>query len=103
MIGAVQPSYTIHDERFRRMILGNARLETLGDGFGWAEGPVWFADQRALIFSDVPASREWRWSEGGGIGLFRQPSDHANGHARGPAGASPDMLARTARGRPHRT
>jgi gluconolactonase len=89
-MSASEPRYTIHDDRFRRMILGNARLETLGDGFGWTEGPVWFADHAMLVFSDVPGNREWCWREGacegggggGGISIYRELSDHANGHAR---------------------
>ena len=31
--------YEIFDERFRAMILPNAGLEVLGDGFRWLEGP----------------------------------------------------------------
>jgi gluconolactonase len=82
MISASEPRYTIHDDRFRRMILGNARLEVLGEGFGWTEGPVWFAEHAMLVFSDVPGDREWCWREGAGVAVYRQPSGHANGHAR---------------------
>jgi len=82
MISASEPRYTIHDERFRRMILGNARLEVLGEGFGWTEGPVWFAEHDMLVFSDVPGNREWCWREGAGVSVYSQPSAHANGHAR---------------------
>ncbi len=87
MISASEPRYTIHDDRFRRMILGNARLAVLGENFGWTEGPVWFAEHDMLVFSDVPGNREWCWREwcwrdSGGVAVYREPSDHANGHAR---------------------
>src|SRR3978361_2426085 len=82
MISASEPRYTIHDDRFRRMILGNARLEVLGEGFGWTEGPVWFAEHDMLVFSDVPGNREWCWRESAGVAVYREPSGHANGHAR---------------------
>ena len=82
MISASEPHYTIHDDRFRRMILGNARLEVLGEGFGWTEGPVWFAEHDMLVFSDIPGNREWVWRESSGVAVYRDPSDHANGHAR---------------------
>ena len=82
MISASEPRYTIRDDRFRRMILGNARLEVLGEGFGWTEGPVWFAEHAMLVFSDVPGNREWCWRESAGVTVYRAPSDHANGHAR---------------------
>lgn len=72
----------IHDERFRSMVLSNASLETLGEGYGWLEGPVWFADHDCLYVSDIPNDRILRWSEHGGVSVFRRPSEFANGHAR---------------------
>ena len=39
--------------RFRSFVLPNAPLELLADGFRWLEGPVWFADHRCLLVSDV--------------------------------------------------
>jgi gluconolactonase len=76
------PDIEIHDERFRSMVLSNASLETLGEGYGWLEGPVWFADHDCLYVSDIPNDRILRWSEHGGVGVFRRPSGFANGHAR---------------------
>ena len=38
------PKYEITDPRFSHLILPNAELEILGEGFRWLEGPVWFAD-----------------------------------------------------------
>ncbi len=72
----------ICDERFRAMVLPNAPLETLGEGYRWLEGPVWFADHDCLYVSDIPNDRILRWSEDGGISVFRKPSGFANGHAR---------------------
>ena len=74
--------YEILDPRFRAYILPNAQLVRLGDGYGWLEGPVWFADHECLLFSDVPGNRILRWTEGGGVSVFRQPSGFANGHTR---------------------
>ena len=52
----------------------------------WTEGPVWFGDLNCLLFSDIPNQRILRWSpddlDGGGISVFRQPSNFANGHTR---------------------
>lgn len=74
--------FEIHDERFRSMVLTNAPLETLGEGYRWLEGPVWFADHDCLYVSDIPNDRILRWSESGGVTVFRRPSGFANGHAR---------------------
>jgi len=72
----------IVDPRFNTFVLPNAQLEILGSGFRWLEGPVWFADQDCLLFSDLPNNRIMRWSETGGVSVFRQPSGYANGHTR---------------------
>ncbi|HEX5314013.1 MAG TPA: SMP-30/gluconolactonase/LRE family protein, partial [Gammaproteobacteria bacterium] len=57
-------------------------LEKLADGFRWLEGPVWFADLQCLLFSDIPNNRVMRWTESGGVSVFREPSDFENGHTR---------------------
>jgi gluconolactonase len=72
----------ICNERFRAMVLPNAPLETLGQGYRWLEGPVWFADHDCLYVRDIPHDRILRWSEDGGVSVFRKPSGFANGHAR---------------------
>ncbi|MGI4981758.1 MAG: SMP-30/gluconolactonase/LRE family protein [Janthinobacterium lividum] len=90
--------FDILDPRFRALVLPNAPLEKLGEGFRWLEGPVWFADANCLLVSDLPNDRILRWTEsdktGGGIGrdtggeasgalgVYRQPSGFANGHTR---------------------
>jgi gluconolactonase len=72
----------IVDQRFRSFVLPNAPLEKLAEGFRWLEGPVWFADHECLLFSDLPNDRIMRWSERGGVTVFREPSGFANGHTR---------------------
>jgi len=74
--------FEIHDPAFRTYVLPNAPLETLAEGFRWCEGPVWFADMNHLLFSDLPNDRIMRWSQAGGVEVFRAPSGFANGHAR---------------------
>lgn len=62
--------------------MSNAPLLKLAEGFAWLEGPVWFADQQALLFSDLPHDRIARWTEGGPVQTFREPSRFANGQTR---------------------
>ncbi|MDE2319879.1 MAG: SMP-30/gluconolactonase/LRE family protein [Rhodospirillales bacterium] len=73
--------YEFHSPRFRNLVLPNAKLEVLGDGFRWLEGPVWFPDHELLLFSDIPNNKVMRWCENQ-ISIFQYPSDFANGHAR---------------------
>jgi gluconolactonase len=70
------------DPRFEQLVLFNAELELLADGFRWLEGPVWFGDQQCLLFSDIPNNRNLRWSVQHGVSVFREPSAFANGQTR---------------------
>lgn len=72
----------IIDLRFKSIVLPNAPLEKLGEGYRWLEGPVWFADHECLLVSDIPNNRILRWTESGGVSVFREPSNFANGHTR---------------------
>jgi gluconolactonase len=71
-----------HDPRFDALVLFNAELELLADGFRWLEGPVWFGDHDCLLFSDIPNNRTLRWSERHGVTTFLEPSQFANGQTR---------------------
>jgi gluconolactonase len=77
------PAIEIVDERFRALLPFQAVVERLWTGGRWLEGPVWFGDLRALVFSDIPNDRMLRWTEESGVTtVFRQPSDNANGGTR---------------------
>ena len=77
------PAIQVLDARFAPYVLFNAAVERLATGFRWAEGPIWFGDQRSLLWSDIPNDRVMRWDEGSGaFSTFRQPSNFANGHTR---------------------
>jgi gluconolactonase len=44
---------------------------------------VYFADARCLLWSDIPNNRIMRWDEAtGATGVYRQPSNYANGNTR---------------------
>jgi gluconolactonase len=77
------PVYDIVDPRFAACIDLVAQVERLATGFRWAEGPVYVADQHALLFSDIPNERILRYDEGSGeVALFRGASGKANGNTR---------------------
>lgn len=49
-------------------------------GFGFTEGPLWVAADKALIFSDIPGNRMHRWRPGRGEAeIYREPSGWSNG------------------------
>ena len=70
----------VRDERFLDIVPEDLALETLADGFGFTEGPIWHPTNQDLIFSDIPGNRMHRWSEAKGVAVFREPSNMANGN-----------------------
>jgi len=76
----VTSSYVLVDDAFRELVDFDAELVKLADGCLWAEGPVWIPAESALVWSDTRNNREWRWTEADGASVFREPSNHANGH-----------------------
>ena len=72
---------------FDQYKLALAKVEKISTGYRWCEGPVWFGDQRVLIWSDVPGNVQYRWDEqSGSTSVYRQPSDNSNGNTRDRAG-----------------
>ncbi|MEZ0034184.1 gluconolactonase [Bradyrhizobium japonicum] len=60
---------------------GTMAVERVATGFRWAEGPVYFAAGRYLLFSDIPNNRIMRFSEDDGhVSGYRQPSMNSNGN-----------------------
>jgi gluconolactonase len=64
------------DQAINILIPEDAKLEILASGFDWSEGPLWLEDQQALIFSDVPANKIYRWSEVDSLSIFLEPSGY---------------------------
>jgi gluconolactonase len=52
--------------------------EQVATGFQFTEGPVWLPDG-SLLFSDIPASRIYRWTPETGAQVWREPTGNANG------------------------
>lgn len=72
----------VHDDRFRALTHPMSRLDRIAEGFTWTEGPVWFGDRDALLFSDIPSRRIMMWSETTGVTLYRAESGFNNGNTR---------------------
>jgi len=66
------------------VIDATAPITVLGEGYRWAEGPVWLRKQGWLLFTDVPGNTIWRWRPGRGTDVFLRPS--------GLAGPVPDTF-----------
>lgn len=67
------------NSEFRRIVSEGAKVERLGGGFQFTEGPVWNVKDEYLLFSDIPANRIIKWIPRQGISNFRAPSGKSNG------------------------
>ncbi|NJN40496.1 MAG: SMP-30/gluconolactonase/LRE family protein [Gammaproteobacteria bacterium] len=72
----------IEDRSMEALLATNAGLERLWTGAKWAEGPVYFHEDDALAWSDVPNNRMFKWTRRDGARIFRAPSQFANGNYR---------------------
>lgn len=80
LLGACLPKARAADE-MSAVLDPAARVETLYDDGEWCEGPVWAPALGGLVFSDVRRNRMMLIREGGGVEVFRDPSNNANGNA----------------------
>ncbi len=84
MAAALAPGadFEVKDEAaFKKIFPVGAKIERLATGMQFVEGPVWLRDNGGLlVFSDIPADQLKKWSRSGGLGVFREPSNNANGN-----------------------
>lgn len=61
------------DPALDALLASDVKIEKVGTGYGWAEGPVWFKDR--FVFSDVPKNTAYAWKRGDAAPVvFLQPS-----------------------------
>ena len=73
--------YETRHPDFSAVIAEEARLETIGHGYEFTEGPAWHPNEGHLTFSDIAGNAMYRWKPGDGAPkVFREPSHKANGN-----------------------
>ena len=72
-------SLDVRSPKLLDLIDPDAQLEQLGTGCKFTEGPIWNAEGKFLLFSDIPANQMKKWTPGSGITNFRVPSGKSNG------------------------
>lgn len=60
-------------------VLAKRELEVVQSGFFFTEGPTWLPDEDALLFSDIPHDRIYRWTKSGGAEVFLENSGGFDG------------------------
>lgn len=67
----------IHDSTARTLVDPNATFEILAKGFYWSEGPLWIDELQAVLFSDVPANKIYKWNEKDSLSVYLEYSGHS--------------------------
>ncbi len=69
----------IEDPSAEALVATDAKIEKLGGDMKFTEGPVWIADKKMLVFSDIPPGKLMQWTTDKGLGEFRK-SENSNGN-----------------------
>ncbi|MEN2284049.1 SMP-30/gluconolactonase/LRE family protein [Algoriphagus sp. SE2] len=64
------------DSAINQLIPKDSNIEIIASGFNWSEGPLWLEVIDALIFSDVPENRIWKWTEQDSLEIYLEPSGY---------------------------
>ena len=67
------------DPKFDNLIAPDAAIEKIADGFKFTEGPLWNSHGNFLLFSDIPASKIYKWSVKNNVEIYRNVSHFSNG------------------------
>ena len=77
-IGKIQ----VYDNKVLQSIDSNAAIEVIAKGFKWAEGPLWVADKKLLLFSDVPENKIYQWQQGDSANVYLKNSGYTGSEPR---------------------
>lgn len=64
------------DDALNNLINADAKVELLGTGYTWSEGPLWIESKKLLLFTDVPNNVIHKWTEENGVEVFLTPSGY---------------------------
>lgn len=71
------------DPSFDQLVDPGATIEIIAEGFDWTEGPLWLPAEKALLFSDIPPNKIFKWTEEKGASLYLHPSGYTGTVPRG--------------------
>jgi len=82
----------VNREKLSEIVPGNSKVEIIGEGFRWTEGPLWLPSENKLIFSDIPSNSIFEWTEKGSIKLYLKPAGYTGKEKRGGETGSNGLL-----------
>jgi gluconolactonase len=89
------------DKRFDALIPPDTKIEKIADDLEWSEGPLWDAQTKSLLFSDIPRNVVMKWNAEKGVTRFLERSGYTGataftGHEPGSNGLTFDLQGRLA-------
>ena len=72
-----QLTIEIYDQMATTIIDPDTPFEILAKGFWWSEGPLWVDELQAVLFSDVPANKIYKWSERDSLSIYLESAGHS--------------------------
>jgi len=73
-------SVEVLHESFKAVADAGTQVRQVASGHKFTEGPTWYNAEACLLFSDIPANRIYKWTEAGGVIVWREPSHNTNGN-----------------------
>ena len=71
------------DSALSSIIIKDASIEIIAEGFEWSEGPLWVEQYKMLLFSDVPKNIIYKWTAEKGKEVYLTPSGYIGTTPRG--------------------
>ncbi len=81
------------DPALDKLVPADAKMEVVGEGFAWCEGPVWISSPPPsrggargggfLLFSDIPNNAIMRWDAKSGVTQYLKPAGYTGEGPRG--------------------
>jgi gluconolactonase len=72
-------AFEIFDPKVLSVLDLDAKINVLAKGFEWVEGPVWSVEDEALLFSDIPTHKVYRYKAGEGVSELLAHNGFSNG------------------------
>lgn len=82
----------MNNPKLMEVIPASFKVEILGEGFEWTEGPLWLETENKLVFSDIPNNTVFEWTAEGGIKPWLKPSGFTGSANRGGETGSNGLL-----------
>ena len=83
------------DSALDKLVDSDAKMEVIGEGYEWCEGPVWVPAGNFLLFSDIPNNAIMRWDAKDGARLYLKRAGYTGNDPRcGESGSNGLVLDR---------